>query len=205
MSDMKLIMENWRANTRKQKLNELSLGDFKQVVSGIIQLKKSIEAGEISAETGGKILASVVNMATFGVSGAGRNVFDALFATKKLGTIAAATKLPDKDTESNPFLDVFNVEDEYSKLLDDKIENAFLNYLSDELDAGRLDSIDLATWNINEYLEDFLKNKFNQKSVAGAPPKQIDAAKLATMTNKIKKSGLFKILKGAISGAVEGD
>ena len=208
MSEMKLIMENWRSHTQKQLLNEVTLADFKMTVSAIIQLKKGIEAGEISADIGGKVLKNVLGIATGGLAGAAKDIWGALIKSKDLGQLAKAGRLPDADTKNAPFLDIFNIEDEYSRLLDDKIENAFLNHLSDALEAatagqGPLANMDLATWNINEYLEEFLKAKFNQKSVAGAPPKQIDSAKMENMADQIKTSGIWSILKKTMSAAAD--
>ena len=203
MSEMKLIMENWRQYREEAPtLNEaVTVESLKELVSHIIQIKKAIEGGEIAADAGGKMLTAFVNTITLGASGTAKGFFDSAVSAAKLAPLAKAGRLPDKDTEKAPFLDVFNISDEYSQILDDRLENAFVNHLANELEAGSLDGEDLATWDVNAYLEDWLKTKFNNKAVAGAPPNQIDAAKMAQALGTLKKSGVWQAFKSFLGSA----
>ena len=148
------------------------------------------------------MLTAFINTVTLGAAGSAKETLDAVVSAAKLAPLAKAGRLPDKDTEKAPFLDVFNVSDEYSKLLDDRIENAFINHLAQELEDDRLDNIDLATWDINKYLENWLKTKFNNKTVAGAPPNQIDADKMQKALGALKKSGVWQAFKSFLDSAV---
>ena len=205
MSDMKLIMESWRGYQNKPStLNEnVTIDDFKKLVKGVIRLKKGIESGELTADIGGKILSAAIETLTAGQAGNVKKIWDALLSAKDLGAIVKSARLPDTETDNSPFLDVFNISDEYSKILDDRLENAFVNHLSDELEAGALDDIDIQTWDVNAYLEDWLKSKFDNKAVTGAPPSRIDTAKLKQTVNSLKKGGFFKAIKSLVGGALE--
>ena len=203
MSDMKLIMESWRQYQEERPvLNEaVTVDTLKRLVKGIIDIKKGIEAGDIAAEAGGKMLTAFINTITLGASGTAKATLDGAVSAAKLAPLAKAGRLPDKDTEKAPFLDVFNISDEYSKILDDRLENAFVNHLANELDAGNHDRVDLATWDINAYLEDWLKTKFNDKTVVGAPPNQIDTDKMQQALGALKKSGAWQAFKSFLGSA----
>ena len=203
MSDMKLIMENWREYREEPSaLNEaVTVDTLKQLVSHIIQIKKAIEAGDLAADAGGKMLSAFIDVVSGGSVPAAKKILDGAVSAAKLAPLAKAGRLPDKDTEKAPFLDVFNISDEYSKILDDRLENAFVNHLANELEAGSLDGEDLATWDVNAYLEDWLKTKFNNKAVAGAPPNQVDAAKIQQALGTLKKSGVWQAFKSFFGSA----
>ena len=74
-------------------------------------------------------------------------------------------------------------------------------FLAQELEAGNLDDKDLTTWDINAYLENWLKTKFNNKTVAGAPPNQIDADKMQKALGALKKSGVWQAFKSFLGSA----
>jgi len=205
MSDMKLIMENWRGYQNKPStLNEnVTIEDFKKLVNGVIRLKKGVESGEITADVGGKILSVAIDTLTAGQAGNVKKIWDVVMSAKNLAPLVKSARLPDTETDNSPFLDVFNVSDEYSKILDDRIENAFINHLADQLESGALDDIDIQTWDVNAYLEDWLKSKFDNKAVTGAPPSKIDTAKLKQTVDGLKKGGVFKAIKSLVGGALE--
>ena len=205
MSDMKLIMESWRGYQNKPStLNEnVTIDDFKKIVNGIIRLKKGVESGEITADVGGKIFSVAIDTLTAGQAGNVKKIWDIVLSAKDLGAIVKSARLPDTETDNSPFLDVFNVSDEYSKILDDRIENAFINHLADQLESGALDDIDIQTWDVNAYLEDWLKSKYDNKAVTGAEPSRIDTAKLKQTVDGLKKGGVFKAIKSLVGGLLE--
>ena len=118
MSDMKLIMESWRGYQNKPStLNEnVTIDDFKKIVNGIIRLKKGVESGEITADVGGKISSVAIDTLTAGQAGNVKKIWDIVLSAKDLGAIVKSARLPDTETDNSPFLDVFNVSDEYSKI-----------------------------------------------------------------------------------------
>ncbi len=82
MSDMKLIMENWRGyQSKPPTLNEnVTLEDFKKLVKGVIRLKKGVESGELTADIGGKILSVAIDAFTYGQAGNVKKIWDTLIS-----------------------------------------------------------------------------------------------------------------------------
>ena len=65
------------------------------------------------------------------------------------------------DVQSNTGMDKLNVDDNVSKIVDDRLEQAFLNDLLTTIqDMDDNDPIP----DVNEKLQDFLKGKFDQHS-----------------------------------------
>ena len=96
-------------------------------------------------------------------------VFDALGAAifKDTATfIKTMYSLPD-DKKTNTVLDVFlNVDDDISAIVEDNIENAFLQdflkIIQDKPDDEEITS------NITQELQNYIASEFNQKTVKGA-------------------------------------
>ena len=173
-----------------------TMEDLKIFVNAIIDTKNRIKTGELSAEAGGKILKGFINAASVGFldfAGAARKGAELGGMLLKVGT------LPDEKTEASPFLAAFNINDEYQKLLDDKIENAFIMKLKTDLDSGALDDVNIRQFDINNYLEDFLKQTFDQKTVTGAAPTRIKTAKANIAMQNLAMAGAKGALKGAAS------
>jgi hypothetical protein len=73
-------------------------------------------------------------------------------------------RLPD-EKRTNTFLDRLDVDDDVSDIVDDAIENMFLNDASKEFeglpDDTRLDQIDMT-----QRLSDFIAKRFNRRTVS---------------------------------------
>jgi len=142
---MKLIMESWRKS-----LNEIeeitTYGQLRNQLGTAIKTKKK------SALKG------------FGIG----LVLDALGGAvfKDTATfIKTMYKLPD-DKKTGTVLDVFlNVDDDISAIVEDNIENAFLQdfleMIQNKPDDETIDK------NITQELQDYIADKFNQKTVKG--------------------------------------
>jgi len=72
-------------------------------------------------------------------------------------------KLPD-DKKTGTFLDKINIDDNFSAIVDDKIENQFLNELAKAFatKTGPLPN----DFNINKELQTYISNKYNKRTVA---------------------------------------
>lgn len=144
--EMKLIMENWRKS-----LNEIeeitTYGQLRNQLGTAIKTKKK------SALKG------------FGIG----LVLDALGAAvfKDTATfIKTMYKLPD-DKKTNTVLDVFlNVDDDISAIVEDNIENAFLQDFLEMIQNKPDDEV--IDKNITQELQDYIAGKFNQKTVKGS-------------------------------------
>jgi len=64
--------------------------------------------------------------------------------------------------QTNTGLDKLNVDDDISRIVDDKVEAAFLNFLIDKL--GKMNPDDPMP-DASVMLQDFLADKFNQHTV----------------------------------------
>jgi len=110
-----------------------------------------------------KILKTVIDTKKFdalkkvGIDIASQNLKSAFDLYKMLG------KLPD-NKKTGTFLDKLNVDDQFSAIVDDKIENQFMNDLAQAFatKSGPLPS----NFNINKELQNFIARKYEKRTVA---------------------------------------
>ena len=165
---MKLIMENWRrylteigkdweAEAEKagepepSRLNQLeTIGDLRREIQKI-QLAKRGKKGLTSAT--GVATAALLDLVPGG--GTLKSVYD---------VARTMYNLPD-DKKTNTGLDKLNVDDQVSKVVDDRIENAFLNdfsmYLKSFDDETPLEKLD-----VTELLGTYISDEFLKTIVA---------------------------------------
>jgi LDH2 family malate/lactate/ureidoglycolate dehydrogenase len=145
---MKLIMENWRSKCLMEQVVEpiKTYGDLRNQLNTAIKSKKK-EA-----------------MKGFGIG----LVFDALGGAifKDTATfIKTMYNLPD-DKKTNTVLDVFlNVDDDVSAIVDDNLENAFLQDFLKEI-QGKDDNEEIKD-SVTELLQRWIAAEFNEKTVTG--------------------------------------
>jgi hypothetical protein len=72
-------------------------------------------------------------------------------------------KLPD-DKKTGTFLDKINIDDNFSAIVDDKVENQFLNELANAF-ATRTGPLP-NDFNINKELQTYISNKYNKRTIA---------------------------------------
>jgi len=81
------------------------------------------DGGEEVAEATLKLALSFVDMGTSFIK-------PGIKATKLIGTmIAAYARAPDEKTSGNPILDLFNLDDGFEELIDDKLEDQFVSQM----------------------------------------------------------------------------
>jgi len=145
-SDMKIIMEGWRSHINEEAAEEI------QTVG---QLRAAINKAREDKKKGivGKSAINVLSSAT------GIDLIQSLGSMLK-----DVYRLPD-EKRTNTFLDRLDVDDDVSDIVDDAIENMFLNDASKEFeglpDDTRLDQIDMT-----QRLSDFIAKRFNQRTVS---------------------------------------
>jgi hypothetical protein len=81
-----------------------------------------------------------------------------------LGFFKAAFEKPDT-VKTNTWLDKLDIDDEISKIVDDTVENSFLEFLSKSLENTPDDKELEDDFNINKNLQTYLKDKFKNRSV----------------------------------------
>tara|TARA_Y100000593_G_C4320326_1_gene343457 strand:+ start:4713 stop:5180 length:468 start_codon:yes stop_codon:yes gene_type:complete len=143
--DMKLIMENWRRNT----LNEAQFDTIgkvrKAIKAAIAAKKKEISKGKAKA-LGGEALMDMMP---------GSNIAKGL-----LGIARAMYRLPDKE-KTGTALDHLNVDDMISIIVDDGVENKFLDSFLKKFE-GLPDDVPLVNIDMTKSLIDFINDEYHR-------------------------------------------
>lgn len=147
-NDMKLIMESWRKQSLNEELN--TVGDLRKVIRNY----REMEAGK---EVGKKAVEMAIEM-TPGIS----NIYAIWKGVKDGKDMLGKLYGAEDDIQSNTGMDKLNVDDNVSKIVDDRLEQAFLNDLLKSIE--QMDDNNPIP-DVNEKLQDYLKQKFNQHSV----------------------------------------
>ena len=147
-NDMKLIMESWRRKSLNEQLN--TVGDLRKTISDY----RAMEAGK---EVGKK----AVEMAVEQIPGV-NNLYAIWKGVKDSKDMIGKLYGAEDDIKSNTGMDKLNVDDNVSKIVDDRLEQAFLNDLLKSIQ--QMDDNDPIP-DVNEKLKDYLKGKFNDHSV----------------------------------------
>ena len=147
-NDMKLIMENWRREVLSES-NLKTYGDLKQALQGALKFKKGeIQKDAIKDTATGALLDFIPGGATF------KSVFD-------LGK--TLYNLPD-EKRSNTGLDRLNVDDEVSAVVDDRVENQFIQkYLKSLVNMD--DNMPLETTDMTKLLTKFIEKEYGSTKV----------------------------------------
>jgi hypothetical protein len=149
-NDMKLIMESWRKQSLQEEDTIETVGELRK----IIQNYREMEAGK---EVGKKAVEMAVEL-TPGIS----NIYAVWKGVKDGKDMLGKLYGAEDDVQSNTGMDRLNVDDNVSKIVDNRLEQAFLNDLLTTIQ----DMDDNAPIpDVNEKLQDFLKGKFDQHSV----------------------------------------
>ena len=148
-NDMKLIMENWRRNQFLLESNLTTYGDLKQALQGALKFKQGeIQKDAIKDTATGALLDFIPGGATF------KSVFD-------LGK--TLYNLPD-EKRSNTGLDYLNVDDQVSAVVDDRVENQFIQKYLKTLENID-DNTPLETADMTKLLSSFIEKEYGQTKV----------------------------------------
>ena len=148
MSEMKMIMENWRLTNLTEGLN--TVGDLINVIQTVKRDKM--------LKKGGKLIAK---LATGGLG----DVADFLDAAMDAGDFASSLYGGDlSDKKPPPGLAAIAIDPDISKIVDNDIETAFLKHLSAQLEELN-PKTPLNQINTTAMLQDFIAQNFNNKTV----------------------------------------
>mgnify|MGYP003126525269 FL=1 len=146
---MKVIMENWRRSVLSEEKIQ-TFGELRSIIRNYRAMKAGKEAGKKAAELAVEQIPVL------------SNIYSLWSAAKDAKDMISTLYGKDDSFVSQTGLDKLNVDDDVSKIVDDKIENAFINdFLSSFKDKDDADPIP----DINDELQLFLAKKFNQKQV----------------------------------------
>ena len=143
-----------------------TVGDLRKVIAVATRLKKTQAGKEAVKGTAMDLaLGALGEIPGFSLGAAGVGA-----AKDMAGLIKSVYQLPD-DKETNTALDALNVDDEISAMLDNKVENMFLNWLSKAM-AEESDEKPLAALNMDKLLQKFLMQKFDQRTITSPELKE---------------------------------
>jgi len=148
-NDMKLIMESFRKNVIQEE--EL------QTVGSVLAIIQKFR----QAKAGGDVGKKALEMAVEQVPGL-NNIWSIVKSAKEAKDMIATLYGMEDKFQSNTGLDKINIDDNISKIVDDKVEAAFLNYLIDAL--GKMNP-DEQMPDASVMLQDFLAKQFKGHTV----------------------------------------
>ena len=142
-------MENWR----RQVLEENKIGTVGELLDLIVKFRE--------AQTGKTVAVKAIETLIEQIPGLS-NVWSIIKSAKDTKEMLSQLYGLDDMFKSNTGLDMINIDDNISLIVDDSIETAFLNSLMHQLKAMDRDS---SIPDVSELLQDFLKNNFEQHTV----------------------------------------
>ena len=148
-NEMKVIMENWRKKT----LNEAPI----QTVGQLKKVINSYRLAQAGKEAGKKALEQIIDEVP--VVGTLKRIWGGL---KDANEIAKKMIGAEDDFKTQTGLDLLNIPDNMSKIVDDRVETAFINYFLKFL--GEQDDNDPIP-NVEEKFNEFLRAKFDNHQV----------------------------------------
>jgi len=178
MSKFKLIMENWRHYVKEEEVNEVfglsskekmdkamaklpavdragleTVGDLKKFV-------KLAKAKELGGEVGKEAATLLVGMIPGGTA-----VLDTITGAKGVAGLVKGLFKADDDYNTGTKLDVLNVDDNISAIVDDPIEVNFIRYLVKDVLANASDDEPLENYDATKLLQQFIAKKFDNVTV----------------------------------------
>lgn len=143
--NMKFLKE---AEAENQDFRFKTYGDLKKVINVIKLQQKGKKLGGIAFDN---IIGAIPGL------GAAKTAYD---------VYKAAFSRPD-NKKTNTWLDRLDIDDDTSKIVDDTIENGFLQDISNVFSTEPDDKPLELDFNMNDKLSEYLKNKYNNRTVSG--------------------------------------
>ena len=146
---MKLIMENWRKSVLTEQERIITVGELRNSISQALKVKKGEVQKDALKDFGAGLILDLIP--------GGSSLKNAFDLAKTL------YKLPD-EKRTNTGLDYLNVDDEISAVVDDRVENQFLNDILNVL-KDMDDTAELADIDMTNRLSNYIADKFNNTKV----------------------------------------
>lgn len=149
MKDMKLIMESFRANVIQE--------DQLETVGSVLAMIQKFRQAQAGGAAGKKALEVAMEQIP-GIS----NIWSIVKGAKEAKDMISSLYGMDDKFQSNTGLDKLNIDDNVSKIVDDNVEVAFLNFLIDKL--GKMNP-DAPMPDATVEIQNFLSSKFDKNTV----------------------------------------
>ena len=172
--------------------------DFKTLVEIMINQRNL----EKFAEKGGGLAAKTAKIT---MTLAGASVVPAALeavgqAKDMLDFVQMAADMPDEEAEKAPLADTMNIDDGYSEMVDDRLENKFLKWLSGTYLFNRSGNIDASEDNINAIFEKYLEERGSgAETVAAAET----SGKITDLTFPKALKTAYNLMKKGVTGLAE--
>ena len=148
---MKKLLTEWRKFLKEQEGELRTVGDLRRAVRGAALAKRKGQGQDAIKDVAVSALLDFIPGA-----GTANSIFDIIKSTYSL---------PD-DKKTNTVLDLLNVDDQISAIVDDSVENAFLKALGNELE-NEPDHQVLTALNVTTLLQKYIGREFEDRTVAG--------------------------------------
>ena len=135
--------------------NQMTYGDFINALNIITKEKGNLKTKENGKKYGKTAMKAALMLATGGWS-------EVLSTTMDAGEALKVLTQRDDDDSLKGFLGQFDLDDKTSMILDDKIEDKFIDYLKEKFKSKK-DDIMPNEFDINKELNNFLKGEFERK------------------------------------------
>ena len=123
-------------------------GELKQVIKAISLKQKGTKIGDVAIDVALGVIPGV---------GAAKTTFD---------FVKAAFFKPDAK-KTNSWLDKLDIDDEMSSIVDDTVENGFLEMISKTIESESNDTPLEQDFNMNQKMVDYLKKEYGGRTVTG--------------------------------------
>ena len=162
-------------------------GELKQAINAISLKQKGVKIGNVAIDVA---LGAIPGL------GAAKTTFD---------VVKAAFFKPDTK-KTNSWLDKLDIDDEMSSIVDDTVENGFLEMITKTIESESDDSPLEQDFNMNQKMVDYLKKKYGGRTITGVKENNMKNRfqKLAGITEEeetqtLNIPGTFKPLLKQIS------
>jgi hypothetical protein len=205
--DMKVIYENYRKGILLKEAKIETAKDFVQVLQAISMVKKGEKLGSSAA----KIVGSVMGLASADdlmnllamepneilakmgdALGVASDVWGVVTGSKDIAdTMKNLTKLPDEKAKKAGFLGILDINDNYLKMIDNRLENSIINDLIRKF--TNLGDSDIQDLDLNaEFAKSVKKVLGGTETISGAPKKrmgdQVKVGKGAVAKDRFKQA-----------------
>ena len=123
-------------------------GELKQAIKAISLKQKGTKIGNVAVDVALNVIPGI---------GAANTTFD---------FIKAAFFTPD-NKKTNSWLDKLDIDDEMSAIVDDTVENGFLEMVAKTIESERDDAPLEQDFNMNQKMVDYLKKEYGGRTVTG--------------------------------------
>ena len=123
-------------------------GELKQAIKAISSKQKGVKIGNVAIDVA---LGAIPGL------GAAKTTFD---------VVKAAFFKPDTK-KTNSWLDKLDIDDEMSSIVDDTVENGFLEMITKTIESESDDSPLEQNFNMNQKMVDYLKKKYGGRTITG--------------------------------------